>query len=79
MPDGQFGGSIVRLEDEELLVGSAKYIDDIKPSGVLHACFVRSSYPHAFLKKVDLAVARLKPGVVAVYTIDDLVDVLTTE
>ncbi len=79
MPDGHFGGSLVRLEDEELLVGSAKYIDDIKPAGVLHACFARSSYPHALLNKVDLAAARLKPGVVAAYTIDDLVDVLTTD
>ena len=67
MPDGQFGGSIVRLEDEELLVGSAKYIDDIKPSGVLHACFVRSSYSHALLKKVDLGSASNARGCCGVY------------
>ena len=39
---------------------------------MLHAAFVRSDYAHAYLKKVDVSIARQRPGVVAVYTAEDM-------
>jgi len=79
MPDGLVGEAVTRLEDAELLVGAARYVDDISPAGLLHAAFVRSAFGHARLGAVDCDVARDMPGVVAVYAVDDLMDVLTTD
>jgi carbon-monoxide dehydrogenase large subunit len=79
MPDGAVGRSIKRLEDAELLVGAGSFIDDIAPKGVLHASFVRSAYAHARIVSVDCTSAKDRPGVIGVYTIDDFLDVLTTD
>ena len=42
-----FGARVTRLEDPALLSGRGRFVDDVKMSGVLHACFVRSPYAHA--------------------------------
>ena len=41
-------------------------------SGALRAVFVRSIFPHARLNGIEVAVARSMPGIVAVYTANDL-------
>lgn len=79
MPDGIAGNSVKRLEDAELLVGEARYVDDINPPGLLHASFVRSEFAHAKIKGIDLDAALNSPGVVAVYTLDQIMDVMTTD
>src|SRR6202011_4724555 len=48
------------------------YIDDLVLSGMLHAAFLRSTAPHARLLGVDASAARELPGVVAVYTGEDM-------
>ena len=42
--------------------------------GLLHAAFLRSSVAHARIQRIDVAAARRRPGVVAVYTAGDLGD-----
>src|SRR6202023_1174013 len=42
-----FGARVTRLEDPALLSGRGRFVDDMKLSGMLHACFVRSPYAHA--------------------------------
>ncbi len=68
----QFGARVARLEDPDLLTGRARYIDDIKMTGGLHACFVRSPHAHARLGKIDIDNASNHPGIYAVLTADDL-------
>jgi aerobic carbon-monoxide dehydrogenase large subunit len=41
------GRSVRRREDERMLRGRARYVDDIAPEGVLHIAFVRSQYARA--------------------------------
>ncbi len=65
-----------RLEDQALLTGKGRFVDDIAAAGALVAAFVRSPHPHALIRSVDAASARALPGVVAVLTLDDLAPVL---
>ncbi len=69
-----FGQPIPRLEDQFLLTGTAKFIDDIEIPGMVHAAFLRSDYAHARIKKIDYSAALKRPGVIAVYTAEDFGD-----
>ena len=69
-----FGKPIRRNEDPRLLRGEALYVDDVHRPGMLHAAVLRSQYAHARLLGIDTSAARERPGVVAVYTADDLGD-----
>jgi 2-furoyl-CoA dehydrogenase large subunit len=63
------GQSVERLEDADLLIGRARFIDDlgVRP-GTLHATFVRSPHAHARLIAVNPRRALALPGVRAVIT-----------
>src|SRR5437870_12496502 len=67
-----FGARIARVEDPALLTERGRFVDDIRLAGALHACFVRSPYPHAKVRAIDASAARAMPGVHAVLTADDL-------
>jgi len=79
MPDTYVGKKITRLEDDVLLAGEATFIDDIQLDGMLHLAVVRSQMAHARIASIDVSAARDLPGVAAVYTIDDLLPVLSQE
>ena len=66
------GHAVQRLEDDLLLKGQGLFTDDADVQGVQHIWFVRSVYPHAVLKSVDVAAARAMPGVALVATGADL-------
>ncbi len=68
-----------RLEDEPLLRGKGRFVDDIHLPGMLEAAFVRSAEPHALIRHVDKAAALALPGVHAVLTLDDLRPHVTSE
>jgi aerobic carbon-monoxide dehydrogenase large subunit len=68
----QFGARVKRLEDPALLTGRGRFVDDVKLSGTLEACFVRSPHAHARIRSIDATKARALPGVHAVLTADDL-------
>ena len=70
------GSRIARLEDEPLLRGRGRFVDDLAVAGVLHAAFVRSPHPHARIRGVASDAARALAGVHAVLTLDDLMPVL---
>ena len=67
-----FGASVKRKEDPALLQGKGQYVDDIKLPGMLHAAFVRSSYAHAKVGRIDKSAALAVPGVHAVIVYADL-------
>jgi carbon-monoxide dehydrogenase large subunit len=66
------GARVLRAEDPRILTGRGRYIDDVVLPGMLHAAFKRSTVPHGRLVSVDASAARALPGVVAVYTGEDL-------
>ena len=66
-----FGTRQVRVEDDALLTGRGRFIDDIRFPGMLHVAIVRSSVARAKIR-VDIDRARALPGVVAVLTAEDL-------
>src|SRR4051794_11264941 len=41
------GQPLARREDERMLRGQARYVDDLRPDGLLHIAFVRSLHPRA--------------------------------
>jgi carbon-monoxide dehydrogenase large subunit len=67
-----FGAPVKRNEDKNLLTGQALFVDDVELPGLLHAAFLRSAVAHAKIRRIDISVARKRPGVVAVYTAEDL-------
>ncbi len=67
-----FGAPVKRNEDKKLLTGQALFIDDVELPGMLHVAFLRSQVAHAQNQADRRLVALKRPGVVAVYTADDL-------
>ena len=67
------GHAVKRLEDQRLITGQGHFIDDRLHNGALWLHIVRSNHAHARINAVDTAEAASMPGVVAVYTGDDLV------
>jgi aerobic carbon-monoxide dehydrogenase large subunit len=66
------GNSVPRKEDPALLTGHANWTDNIKLPGMLHMALLRSPYAHARITSIDVSAAEEQPGVVAVYTDEDL-------
>jgi carbon-monoxide dehydrogenase large subunit len=66
------GCSRKRVEDARFTQGKGNYVDDIKLPGMLFGDFVRSPYPHAYVKGINTDAAMAVPGVVAVLTAADL-------
>jgi aerobic carbon-monoxide dehydrogenase large subunit len=47
------GTSVKRLEDPELLRGTATFVGDIRRPGMVHAVVVRSPLAHARILAID--------------------------
>jgi len=69
------GQAIKRREDPKLIQGRGNYLDDIKLPGMLHAAAVRSPYAHAKVKRINTSKALAHPGVAAVFTGEDMLDI----
>ncbi len=67
-----FGTPALRTEDPRFLLGESRYLEDVPIEHALRAVFVRSMMAHARLSGLDASQARSMPGVVAVFTADDL-------
>ena len=72
MTTSVFGSSIKRREDPRLITGQGSYTDDIEMVGILHAVFVRSPHAHAKIRGVVTTQARIHPGVLAIFTGEQL-------
>src|SRR4051794_39937577 len=66
------GQAIKRKEDPRLIMGRARYVDDINVTGQLWAAFVRSPEAHARITSIDTSAAKAIDGVHAVFTGHDL-------
>lgn len=65
--------SVSRLEDERLLTGQGRFIDDRAEAGALWMVLLRSPHAHAKIASIDTGEAKAAAGVVAVYTGAELV------
>jgi aerobic carbon-monoxide dehydrogenase large subunit len=66
------GAAVRRKEDHRFITGKGRYTDDINRSGQTYAYFVRSPHAHANIKSIDLKKAKEMPGVVAIFTGNDI-------
>jgi carbon-monoxide dehydrogenase large subunit len=58
--------AITRREDDRLLTGRGRFVDDIRMPNALHAVFVRSPHAHAKVGAIDTTEARSIVGIVAI-------------
>jgi len=68
------GQSTRRYEDTRFLTGQGRFVEDVNEAGQTWAHVVRSPHAHAVITRIDTAAARTAPGVLAVYTHDDIAD-----
>jgi len=61
-----------RVEDDRLLRGKARFVDDVRPPGYLAAVFVRSPRAFAAISSIDLTAAISYPGVHTVLIAADI-------
>jgi carbon-monoxide dehydrogenase large subunit len=68
------GQSARRLEDDRFLTGRATFVEDVNLPGQAMAYVVRSPHAHATIAEIDMTAARSVPGVLGVFTFDDIAD-----
>ena len=68
------GARLKRKEDQRLVTGNGAYLADISMRGMLHAMFVLSDSAHAKILSINTAEASKLPGVVKIYTGEDIRD-----
>jgi carbon-monoxide dehydrogenase large subunit len=66
------GKRLPRKEDGRLLTGRGTFVDDVVLPGMLHVAFVRSPIARGRIRSLDLSQARALPGVLAVFTAEDI-------
>jgi len=66
------GRSVTRLEDEPLLLGRGRFVDDLAFPQQLHMRVVRSQHAHGRIVSIDSAAAERMAGVFAVWTGGDV-------
>ena len=62
------GQRMPRLEDQRMITGHGRYVDDVAKAGMVHAAFVRSAVARGRIMGLDVSEARQAPGVIAVLT-----------
>ena len=76
MAGSVLGNRVLRKEDPKFLTTGGRYIEDLNDeplfAGALHVTYVRSSVAHAKITNIDLSDCKNSPGVVAVFTAQDL-------
>ena len=69
---GWVGKSIPTKESVRFTTGHGSYLDDVKLEGTAHIALVHSPYAHARIRSIDVKEASAMPGVLAVYTGEDI-------
>src|SRR5258706_8766911 len=66
------GQSALRVEDKRFLRGRGRYSDDISLPGQAWSYLLRAPHAHARIRSMDTRAARQAPGVLAVFTGEDV-------
>ncbi len=70
------GKDLKRPEDPALITGKVNYTNDVSLPGMLHAAVLRSPHAHARIRSIDTTAARELPGVYAVLTGKDALELI---
>src|SRR4051794_41416856 len=65
------GNRVLRKEDPKFLTTGGVYVDDLPLPGAAYVTYVRSTMAHATIT-VDVSEAKSAPGVVAIFTGNDV-------
>ncbi|MCG8603837.1 xanthine dehydrogenase family protein molybdopterin-binding subunit, partial [bacterium] len=68
------GQSVKRVEDKRFITGKGRFTDDIVLPNMAYAHIVRSPHAHANIKSINVEMAKALPGVVAVFTGQEMTD-----
>ncbi len=66
------GGSSIRINSVEKVLGTTQFAEDITVPDLLHAAVFRSPFPHARLISLDIHTAPLPPGIIRIFTAEDI-------
>ncbi|ERK29034.1 selenium-dependent xanthine dehydrogenase [Clostridium intestinale] len=69
---GVMGENVHRVDALAKTLGTGKYVDDMKINGMLYGSALRTKYPRALVKRIDIEEAKKIPGVVAILTYKDI-------
>lgn len=69
---GPIGASAVLVDGIQSVTGQLQYADDLTRPGMLYGQIVWSEHPHAEILQIDVSVAKKAPGVVRVFTHEDV-------
>ena len=72
MGEFAFGQPVRRKEDPRLLTGRGTFIEDRRTPAEAYAVLARSPHAHARILSIDTTAARAVPGVLAIFTGQDL-------
>ncbi len=70
--DWMLGSRVHRLDVEEKVLGYGKYPDDYYLDGMCYGTALRSKYPRARVLSIDTTKAKALPGVIDVFTAEDI-------
>src|SRR5262249_29204890 len=68
----EVGSHRKRVEDPRLLRGEGQYLEDLHLDHLADVAFLRSAYAHARITRLDIEAARRAPGVLQVWTGEDV-------
>lgn len=71
-PGARIGTSVQRVDAREKAMGTGQYVDDMQVDNMLYAAVLRTKYPRALVKAIDVSEARSYPGVEAALTAEDI-------
>ena len=76
-PNSYIGKAVPRPNAKRLVEGRGHFVDDIILPRMVHLAFQRSPYAHANIISINTKDARAVPGVVGIFTMEDLQDNIT--
>jgi selenium-dependent xanthine dehydrogenase len=67
------GGALQeRVDAREKILATGQFVDDLEAPGMLYAAVLRSAFPRALVKRIEIAAAQAHAGVEAVLTAKDV-------
>ena len=69
---GLVGEKLNRIDAIDKVIGIAEYVDDMRIDGLIYGGAVRTKYPRALVKSIDISEAKKLQGVHIVITADEL-------